>query len=72
MSVADAQQSASRLDTVKRRGKVICGVNNTLPGFGFLESNGSYSGFDTDLCRAVAAGVLGDASKVDFVPLTAA
>jgi general L-amino acid transport system substrate-binding protein len=69
---AASAQSTSRLDTVKRRGRVICGVNNTLPGFGFLESNGSYSGFDTDLCRAVAAGVLGDASKVDFVPLTAA
>jgi general L-amino acid transport system substrate-binding protein len=50
----------------------VCGVNNTLPGFGFLESNGAYTGFDTDFCRAVAAAVFGDASKVDFVPLTAA
>lgn len=69
-SIGMAQNS--RLDTVKKRGKLICGVNNTLPGFGFLESNGNYSGFDTDFCRAVAAAVFGDPNKVDFKPLTAA
>lgn len=65
-------QSNSRLDVVKKRGKLICGVNDKLAGFGFLDSNGKYSGFDVDFCRGVAAAVFGDASKVDFVPLTAA
>jgi general L-amino acid transport system substrate-binding protein len=67
-----AQGNSSRLDTVKKRGKLICGVNATLPGFGFLDSNGKYSGFDVDFCRGVAAAVFGDPSKVDFVSLTAA
>jgi general L-amino acid transport system substrate-binding protein len=67
-----AQGNTSRLDTVKKRGKLICGVNSTVPGFGFLDSNGKYSGFDVDFCRGVAAAVLGDPSKVDFVSLTAA
>ncbi|GEM45998.1 amino acid ABC transporter substrate-binding protein [Deinococcus cellulosilyticus] len=63
---------ADKLDTVKKRGKLVCGVNDKLPGFGFLDSNGKYSGFDVDFCKAVAAAVLGDASKVQYVPLTAA
>ncbi len=67
-----AQGNTSRLDTVKKRGKLICGVNATVPGFGFLDSNGKYSGFDVDFCKGVAAAVFGDASKVDYVSLTAA
>ena len=72
-SITIAQSTtASRLDTVKKRGKLICGVNAALPGFGFLDSAGKYSGFDVDFCKAVAVAVLGDASKVDYVSLTAA
>jgi general L-amino acid transport system substrate-binding protein len=71
LATTHAQQK-SRLDTVKERGKLICGVNNTLPGFGFVDSNGNYSGMDVDFCKAVAAAVLGDAKKIEFVPLTAA
>ncbi len=67
-----AQGNTSRLDTVKKRGKVICGVNATTIGFGFVDSSGKYSGFDVDFCRGVAAAVFGDSSKVDFVSLTAA
>ncbi|MFN3266250.1 MAG: amino acid ABC transporter substrate-binding protein [Deinococcales bacterium] len=67
-----AQGTTSRLDTIKKRGKLICGVNATLPGFGFLDSSGKYTGFDVDFCRGVAAAVFGDASKVDYVSLTAA
>jgi general L-amino acid transport system substrate-binding protein len=59
------------LDTVKDRGEVICGVNETLPGFGVVDDAGNFSGFDIDFCRVVAAGVLGNADAVDFVPLTA-
>ena len=61
----------SLLDTVKDRGTLICGVNETLPGFGVVDAAGAFSGFDIDYCKVVAAGVLGDANAVEFVPLTA-
>jgi len=59
------------LQAVLDRGTVNCGVNDVLPGFGIIDENGEYSGFDVDFCRAVAAGVLGDPGAVEFVPLTA-
>jgi general L-amino acid transport system substrate-binding protein len=65
-AAAPAAQTGSRLDTVKSRGKVICGVNNQLPGFGVVDQNGSYAGFDVDFCKAVAAAVLGDANAVEY------
>jgi len=54
------------------RDALVCGVNNALPGFGVVNDAGEYSGFDVDLCRAVAAAVLGDPNKVTFRALTAA
>lgn len=63
---APAAQAGSRLDLVKSRGKLICGVNNQVPGFGNVDANGNYSGFDVDFCKAVAAAVLGDANAVEF------
>jgi general L-amino acid transport system substrate-binding protein len=54
------------------RGSLICGVNNVLPGFGTTNDAGEFSGFDTDICRAVAAAILGDANAVTFRALTAA
>jgi general L-amino acid transport system substrate-binding protein len=62
---------ASTLDTVKQRGKLICGVNTGLAGFGSPNDQGQWSGLDIDLCKAVAAAVFGDASKVDYKPLNA-
>ncbi len=59
------------LETVQARGNVLCGVNDVLPGFGIVNEDGSFSGFDVDLCRAVAAGVLGDPEAVEYVPLVA-
>lgn len=53
------------------RGELICGVNASLRGFGFQDANGQFSGFDVDFCRAVAAAIFGDASKVQFRPLSA-
>ena len=67
----DDEGGSSLLDTVKDRDEVICGVNETLPGFGVVDDAGNYSGFDIDFCRVVAAGVLGDADKVQYVPLAA-
>ncbi len=54
------------------RGELICGVNNALPGFGFPDDAGDIQGFDADICRAVAAAILGDATKVNFRPVVAA
>lgn len=61
---------AGTLDDVKARGQLICGTNVGLTGFGAPDANGNYQGFDVALCKAVAAAVLGDASKVKFVPTT--
>jgi general L-amino acid transport system substrate-binding protein len=60
------------LDTVKARGKVVCGVHTSLPGFGYLDADGKSQGFDIDLCRAVAAAVFGDPNAAEFVPISAA
>ena len=59
------------LGDVQDRGELICGVNDAVPGFGFVETDGTNSGFDTDFCRAIALAVLGDAEAIQFVPLTA-
>jgi len=59
------------LATVKARGNLICGVNSQVPGFGFVDANGAYSGFDVDYCRALAAAVFGDPGKIEFRPVTA-
>ncbi|WP_103259159.1 amino acid ABC transporter substrate-binding protein [Tabrizicola aquatica] len=61
---------AATLDDVKARGELICGSNTGLTGFGAPDASGNWAGFDVDLCRAIAAVVLGDATKVKFVPTT--
>jgi len=58
--------------TVKDRGKVLCGSRTDLAGFGYLDADGKNMGFDIDFCRALAAAVFGDAGAVEFIPLTAA
>ena len=68
--VAGAASAQATLEAVKARGELICGSNTGLTGFGAPDANGNWAGFDVDLCRAVAAAVLGDASKVKFVPTT--
>ena len=60
---------ADTLDTIKARGKLVCGVNTGLAGFGSPNDQGQWSGLDIDLCKAVAAAVFGDANKVDYKPL---
>ena len=62
--------SAGTLDDVKARGELLCGSNTGLTGFGAPDENNNWTGFDVDLCRALAAVVLGDATKVKFVPTT--
>jgi general L-amino acid transport system substrate-binding protein len=57
------------VDAIKQRGNIQCGVSSGVAGFSLPDSQGKWSGFDVDLCRAIAAALLGDASKVAFVPL---
>jgi general L-amino acid transport system substrate-binding protein len=66
-----AHAATPTLDTVKARGTVRCGVSTGFPGFALPDSQGVYRGLDVDVCRAVAAAALGDAGKVQYVPLTA-
>jgi general L-amino acid transport system substrate-binding protein len=63
--------SAATLDEVKSRGHLLCGVSTGLAGFSNPDSTGKWGGLDVDVCRAVAAAVLGDAEKVKYVPSTA-
>ena len=63
--------SAATLDDVKAKGFVQCGVSQGLPGFSNADDSGNWTGLDVDLCRAVAAAVFGDGSKVKFTPLSA-
>jgi general L-amino acid transport system substrate-binding protein len=56
----------NRLNKVKSRGKLICGVNGQLPGFSVVNENGKYSGMDVDLCRALAAALFDNSSQVEF------
>ena len=60
---------ASTLDEVREQDQLRCGVNAAQAGFSALDDAGTYRGLDTDVCRAIAAAVLGDADKVHFVPL---
>jgi general L-amino acid transport system substrate-binding protein len=59
------------LDAIKARGQLICGVNPSLPGFSAADSQGVWAGLDVDVCKAVAATVLSDATKIKWTPLNA-
>jgi general L-amino acid transport system substrate-binding protein len=63
--------TAGTLDVVKQRGAVVCAVNTGLAGFAMPDRQGNYQGLDADTCRAIAAAVFGDPTKVKFVPATA-
>ena len=63
--------SAQTLKTVTDRGMLSCGVSQGLPGFSSPDDKGNWTGLDVDICRAVAAAVFNDPTKVKFVPLSA-
>jgi general L-amino acid transport system substrate-binding protein len=63
--------SAETLKTVKDRGMLSCGVSQGLPGFSSPDDKGNWTGLDVDICRAIAAVVFDDPSKIKFVPLSA-
>jgi len=64
-------KKSKTLENTKKAGFVKCGVSQGLPGFSNADAAGNWSGIDVDVCRAVAAAVLGDADKVKYTPLSA-
>ncbi len=67
---ATAAFAGETLDAVKARGELICGVSTGVAGFAAPDNDGNWAGVDIDVCKAVAAAVLGDATKVKYVPTT--
>ena len=70
-TVSTSAFAGKTLDAIKQRDQLVCGVNTGLAGFGSADSQGKWTGLDVDMCRAVAAAVLGSADKVRYVPLSA-
>jgi general L-amino acid transport system substrate-binding protein len=70
-ALASQGARADTLQTIKDRGKLSCGVSQGLPGFSNPDDKGNWTGLDVDVCRAVAAAIFDDPTKVSFVPLTA-
>ncbi len=71
VALVGTASAQSVVNAIKQRGELRCGVNQSLPGFGYVDESGEFQGFDIDFCRAIAAAVLGDANAVVFRPLTA-
>ncbi|PBP95853.1 amino acid ABC transporter substrate-binding protein [Pseudomonas congelans] len=69
--VTGAANAGATLDAIQKKGFVQCGVSDGLPGFSVPDSTGKITGIDADVCRAVAAAVFGDATKVKFSQLNA-
>jgi general L-amino acid transport system substrate-binding protein len=71
---ANGQQSAlsrTTLNSVKEHGNIRCGVTDNVPGFSTKDAKGTWTGFSVDVCRALAAAIFDDPSKVEYTPLTA-
>jgi len=71
MMAVSGSAMAGTLESVQERGSLQCGVTSGVPGFSVPDDKGNWKGMDVDLCRAVAAAVLGDETKVKYIPLTA-
>ncbi len=71
LGVSSFAQAGATLEAVQKKGYVQCGISDGLPGFSYADAKSNYLGLDVDVCRAVAAAVFGDASKVRYSPLTA-
>ncbi|NPU12858.1 amino acid ABC transporter substrate-binding protein [Bradyrhizobium sp. 83002] len=69
--LASVGAQAETLKTVKDRGMLACGVSQGLPGFSSPDDKGNWTGLDVDVCRAIAAAIFNDPTKVKFVPLSA-
>src|SRR5438128_1280833 len=71
IAVAASAASAQTLNTIKSRGVLNCGANGSIAGFGLPDAQGNWAGLDVDYCRALAAAIFNDPTKVKFVALTA-
>ena len=69
--LAAPAHAGATFDAVKAKGFVQCGVNGAVPGFSAPDSRGNWTGIDVDLCKAIAAAMFGDATKVKYTPVTA-
>jgi general L-amino acid transport system substrate-binding protein len=69
LALSGAAAAGERLDAIKARGFLICGVGANVPGFSTRDSGDVWHGFDVDMCKAIAAGIFGDASKLRFKPI---
>jgi general L-amino acid transport system substrate-binding protein len=67
--LAGGAEAGERLDAIKQRGFLTCGVGANVPGFSQQGANGAWRGFDVDICKAVAAAIFGDAAKIVFKPI---
>jgi general L-amino acid transport system substrate-binding protein len=65
---ATAADAGTRLDAIKQKGTLTCGVGAGVAGFSVTDRSGNWSGFDVDICRAVAAAIFGDPAKITFKP----
>ena len=66
LALAATPAAAQTLEAVRERGFLICGSSNPLPGFAQQDGEGRWSGFDVDLCRAIAAAIFGDPNLIEF------
>ncbi|MFM9879757.1 MAG: amino acid ABC transporter substrate-binding protein [Burkholderiaceae bacterium] len=71
VALCQSAQAGNVLKSIQARGQLVCGVSTGVAGFSAADSQGRWSGLDVDVCRAIAAAVLGHADKVKFVPLNA-
>jgi len=71
LALATQAAPAQTLKAVQDRGQLVCGANGVVAGFGAPDPQGNWTGFDVDYCRAIAAAIFNDPTKVKFVPLTA-
>ena len=71
LALAATAAPAQTLKSVKDRGELVCGVSKGLPGFSAPDAAGKWSGFDVDVCKALAAAIFNDTGKVKYVPLSA-
>jgi general L-amino acid transport system substrate-binding protein len=66
---AGSAAAGERLDAIKQRGVLTCGVGANVPGFSQRDARGAWQGFDVDICKAIAAAIFGDARKIAFKPI---
>jgi general L-amino acid transport system substrate-binding protein len=71
VGIALPAAAGETLDAIKARGSLLCGVNTGLAGFSAADSQGAWSGLDVDVCKAIAAAILGDGNAIQFTGLTA-